>query len=70
MTPTNLKLYYDERSPPARSCLILIKMLKLDVELCKIDIFAQEQHTEDYLKVCFEVRCSEFTITFKLLKRV
>lgn len=48
---TDMKLYYDIRSPPARSCLMLIKMLKIDVQLIEVDIFAGEQHAEDYLKV-------------------
>ncbi|KAM8712932.1 hypothetical protein ACLKA7_013289 [Drosophila subpalustris] len=42
-------LYYDDRSPPVRSCLMLIKMLNIDVELRFVDLFRVEQFDKDYL---------------------
>ncbi|CAD7014497.1 unnamed protein product [Ceratitis capitata] len=34
-----LVLYYDDVSPPVRSCMLLIKMLELDVEYKFVDLF-------------------------------
>lgn len=48
---TNLVLYYDDRSPCVRSCLMLIKMLKIDVELRFIDVFRGEQLTDHFKRV-------------------
>ncbi|XP_034104061.1 glutathione S-transferase E14 isoform X2 [Drosophila albomicans] len=42
-------LYYDDRSPPVRSCLMLIKMLKIDIELRFIDLFRGEQFGKEFL---------------------
>ncbi|XP_034477552.1 glutathione S-transferase E14 [Drosophila innubila] len=42
-------LYYDDRSPPVRSCLMLIKMLNIDVELRFVDLFRGEQFEKEYL---------------------
>ncbi|XP_055921900.1 glutathione S-transferase E14 [Eupeodes corollae] len=48
MKPT---LYYDDRSPPVRSCLLLIKILNIDVELKFIDLFKGEQLKPDFLEI-------------------
>ncbi|KMY93458.1 glutathione S-transferase E14 isoform X1 [Drosophila simulans] len=42
-------LYYDERSPPVRSCLMLIKLLDIDVELRFVNLFKGEQFQKDFL---------------------
>ncbi|KAH8254156.1 hypothetical protein KR032_008706 [Drosophila birchii] len=42
-------LYYDDRSPPVRSCLMLIKLLDIDVELRFVDLFKGEQFHKDFL---------------------
>lgn len=42
-------LYYDDRSPPVRSCLMLIKLLDIDVELRFVDLFKGEQFGKEYL---------------------
>lgn len=44
-------LYYDDRSPPVRSCLMLIKLLDIDVELRFVDLFKGEQFQKDFLAV-------------------
>ncbi|KAH8401452.1 hypothetical protein KR009_005552 [Drosophila setifemur] len=44
-------LYYDDRSPPVRSCLMLIKLLNIDVELRFVDLFKGEQFEKDFLKL-------------------
>ncbi|XP_017836071.1 glutathione S-transferase E14 [Drosophila busckii] len=44
-------LYYDDRSPPVRSCLMLIKMLNIDVELRFVDLFKGAQFQQDFLKL-------------------
>lgn len=44
-------LYYDERSPPVRSCLMLIKLLDIDVELRFVNLFKGEQFQKDFLAV-------------------
>ncbi|SPP73900.1 glutathione S-transferase E14 [Drosophila guanche] len=42
-------LYYDDRSPPVRSCLILIKLLAVDVELRFVDLFKGDQFEKDFI---------------------
>ncbi|XP_046866346.1 glutathione S-transferase E14 isoform X2 [Drosophila willistoni] len=42
-------LFYDDRSPPVRSCLMLIKMLNIDVELRFVDLFKGAQFDKDFL---------------------
>ncbi|XP_064543398.1 glutathione S-transferase E14 isoform X2 [Drosophila montana] len=42
-------LYYDDRSPPVRSCLMLIKMLNINVELRFVDLFKGGQFEKDFL---------------------
>ncbi|KAH8245864.1 hypothetical protein KR038_006368 [Drosophila bunnanda] len=42
-------LYYDDRSPPVRSCLMLIKLLDIDVELRFVDLFKGQQFQKDFL---------------------
>lgn len=44
-------LYYDDRSPPVRSCLMLIKMLNINVELRFVDLFKGAQFEIDFLAV-------------------
>ncbi|XP_050743159.1 glutathione S-transferase E14 isoform X2 [Drosophila biarmipes] len=43
-------LYYDDRSPPVRSCLMLIKLLDIDVELRFVDLFKGDQFQKDFLE--------------------
>lgn len=45
------QLYFDSRSPPVRSVLLLIEALKIDVNHNKIDLFKGEHRSDDYLKV-------------------
>ncbi|XP_020801914.1 glutathione S-transferase E14 [Drosophila serrata] len=42
-------LYFDDRSPPVRSCLMLIKLLDIDVEFRFVDLFKGEQFQKDFL---------------------
>ncbi|XP_030387143.1 glutathione S-transferase E14 [Scaptodrosophila lebanonensis] len=42
-------LYYDDRSPPVRSCLMLIKILNIDVDLHFIDLFKGAQFEAEFL---------------------
>jgi len=51
-------LYYDDRSPPVRSCLMLIKLLDIDVELKFVDLFKGEQFQKDFLEVSEANLCS------------
>lgn len=51
MSQPNPILYYDERSPPVRSCLMLIKLLDIDVELRFVNLFKGEQFQKDFLAV-------------------
>ncbi|XP_037713240.1 glutathione S-transferase E14 [Drosophila subpulchrella] len=44
-------LYYDNRSPPVRSCLMLIKLLDIEVELRFVDLFKGEQFQKDFLEL-------------------
>lgn len=44
-------LYYDDRSPPVRSCLMLIKMLDIDVELRYVDLFKGAQFEKQFVAV-------------------
>ncbi|XP_073845436.1 glutathione S-transferase E14-like [Musca autumnalis] len=46
-----LTLYYDERSPPVRSVLMLIKMLNITVELKEVDLFKREQLRPEFLEL-------------------
>lgn len=41
-------LFIDNRSPPVRSCLMLIKALQMDVEYKQIDLFSREHLTSEY----------------------
>ncbi|XP_065368898.1 uncharacterized protein GstE14 [Calliphora vicina] len=43
-----LVLYYDQRSPPVRSVLMLLKILKIDLDLKFIDLFKGEQLKPDF----------------------
>lgn len=46
-------LYYDEISPPVRSVLLLIKALKIDVDLEYINLFQRGHLTEEFIKVSY-----------------
>lgn len=46
-----LVLYYDDVSPPVRSCMMLIKMLELDVEYKFVDLFKGGQLDKAFLEV-------------------
>lgn len=45
------QLYFDRRSPPVRSVLLLIEALKIDINHNKIDLFKGEHRSDDFLKV-------------------
>nr|QVK45130.1 GSTe6 [Pagiophloeus tsushimanus] len=47
---TKPKVYYAQASPPARSTLLTIKALGLDVELIPVNLMAGEHMTPEYLK--------------------
>ncbi|KAH8297475.1 hypothetical protein KR044_012736, partial [Drosophila immigrans] len=47
-------LYYDDRSPPVRSCLMLIKMLSIDVDLHFVDLFQGEQFEQEFFYYCLQ----------------
>uniref|UniRef100_A0A1A9V271 Uncharacterized protein n=1 Tax=Glossina austeni TaxID=7395 RepID=A0A1A9V271_GLOAU len=44
-------LYYDDLSPQARSCYMLIKVLEIDVELKHINLINGEHFSEEYSKI-------------------
>ncbi|KAL5286780.1 hypothetical protein ACFFRR_008035 [Megaselia abdita] len=44
-------LYIDKRSPPVRACLMLARILKIDLEYKEIDLFKGEQNSEEFLKI-------------------
>lgn len=44
-------LYYDDISPVVRSVLMLVDVLKIDVELKFIDLFKGEHRSDEYFKV-------------------
>lgn len=48
---SELKLYYSPVSPAARSTLLTIAALELDVELIVVNLMAGEHLTPQYLKV-------------------
>lgn len=48
---TKPKLYYAQVSPAARSTLLTIGALDLDVELIPVNLMAGEHLTPQYLKV-------------------
>lgn len=43
--------YYDDISPVVRSVLMLINLLKIDVELKHINLFKGEHRSEEFFKV-------------------
>lgn len=50
--PGRLVLYFDPRSPPARSCLMLVEMLQIkSVVMENIDVFKGEQYDKDFEEV-------------------
>lgn len=48
---SKLILYYSPRSPVARACLMLIKYLKLEVEVRTLDLSKRDQLSEEFLKI-------------------
>lgn len=44
-------LYYDQRSPPVRSVLMLLKLLDIEVDLKFIDLFKGEQLKPEFKEV-------------------
>lgn len=46
-------LYYDDRSPPVRSILLLIKALNIDLEYQFVDLFKGKHLDPEFLKVIF-----------------
>lgn len=46
-----MKLYYARGSPPSRSCMMLAKALKLDVEIVELNLGAGEQNKPEFLKL-------------------
>lgn len=44
-------LYAHIVSPPVRSVLMLVKELKIDIEVVKIDLFKGDNQTPEFLKV-------------------
>jgi len=46
-----LILYFASGSPPARACLLLLRYLKLDVEVKDVDLVGGAQHDESYAKL-------------------
>ncbi|XP_036331854.1 glutathione S-transferase E14 [Rhagoletis pomonella] len=48
---SKLVLYYDDVSPPVRSCLLLIKLLDLDVEYKFVDLFKGGQLDKAFLEL-------------------
>lgn len=44
-------LYFDSRSPQARSVLFLIEALGIDIDRKPVDLFKGEQRNPDFLKV-------------------
>lgn len=47
----SLRLYFSPGSPPSRACLLLLRTLKLDVDVKTINLAAGEQNTPDFLKL-------------------
>lgn len=47
----SLTLYFAAGSPPSRSCLILARILKLDIEIKNINLAAGDQHKPEFLKL-------------------
>lgn len=45
------ELYFDQRSPPVRSVLLLIKTLGVDVDEKPIDLAKGEHLSETFIKV-------------------
>ncbi|XP_039956134.1 glutathione S-transferase E14-like [Bactrocera tryoni] len=48
---SKLVLYYDDVSPPVRSCMMLIKLLELDVEYKYVDLFKGGQLEKSFLEL-------------------
>lgn len=50
-TPSIPLLYFDNRSPPVRSVLLLINALELSIEYKEIDLFKVQHLSEEFLKI-------------------
>ncbi|XP_053962547.1 glutathione S-transferase E14-like [Anastrepha ludens] len=48
---SKLLLYYDDVSPPVRSCMLLIELLGLDVEYKYLDLFKGDQLDKAFLEL-------------------
>lgn len=48
---SKLTLYYTPISPLSRSCLLLARYLKLDLDIISVDLEAREQYSEEFLKI-------------------
>jgi glutathione S-transferase len=46
-----LTLYFAAGSPPSRACLMLLRILKLDVEVKNVNLAAGEQNQPEFLKL-------------------
>lgn len=64
MSSNELILYYDERSPPVRSVLLLIDALKIDVIQKKVDLFRGEHRSPEFLNVSRLVYISSRTFLY------
>lgn len=45
------ELYVDQRSPPVRSTLLLVKMLGIDVDLKELDLSKGEHVSKSFIEV-------------------
>ena len=48
---SKLALYFAPASPPARACLLLARILKLDIEVISVDLIKKENHEAKFLKL-------------------
>ncbi|CAO1321650.1 unnamed protein product [Diamesa serratosioi] len=48
---SKLTLYFAPGSPPARACLMLVRKMKLDVNVKMVDLGALEHHSKEYKKL-------------------
>jgi Glutathione S-transferase len=46
-----LELYYYETAPPSRAVVLLVKTLKLPINLRRVDLSKNENQTPDFIKV-------------------
>lgn len=48
---SKLTLFFGKASPPARACLLLARLLELNIEVKQVNLGAGEQHSEEFLKL-------------------